>query len=65
MYKALIIRTKKLTLNFTNTCVKFDQNAVILLKNDKPLGSRIFGPVPLKLRNQKLFKIIALANILI
>lgn len=65
MYKALIIRTKKLTLNFANTCVKFDQNAVILLKNDKPLGSRIFGPVPLKLRNQKLFKIITLANILI
>lgn len=65
MYKALIIRTKNLTLNFANTYIKFDQNAVILLKNNKPVGSRIFGPVPLKLRNQKLFKIISLANTLI
>lgn len=65
MYKALIIRTKKLMLNFANTSIKFDQNAVILLKNNKPIGSRIFGPVPLKLRNQKLFKIISLANTLI
>ena len=65
MYKALVVRTKVLTSNFSNTSIKFDQNAVILLKNDKPLGSRIFGPVPLKLRKNKNFKIIMLANILI
>ena len=65
MYKALVIRTKFLTLNFANTYVKFDQNAIILLKNNKPVGTRIFGPVPLKLRDNKLFKIITLANILI
>ena len=65
IYKALIIRTQYKTLNFSNNYIRFNQNSIILLNNNKPLGTRIFGPIPIKLRKQKLFKIISLSSILV
>ncbi|MGL4283210.1 MAG: uL14 family ribosomal protein, partial [Eubacterium aggregans] len=42
--------------------IKFDQNAAVLIKEDKnPQGTRIFGPVARELRDKKFMKIVSLA----
>jgi large subunit ribosomal protein L14 len=66
IYKALVIRTKYASKNGMNSYVSFDNNSLILLNNQlQPVGTRIFGPVPLKLRQHKHFKIISLASNLV
>ena len=50
--------------NITGICdvVSFDENAVVLIKDDKsPIGTRIFGPVARELRDRDYMKIISLA----
>lgn len=61
--KAVIIRTKKGINRNDGTHIKFDDNACVLIKDDKsPVGTRILGPVARELREKKYTKIISLAS---
>ena len=63
IFKALIIKTKSKQVNFDGSVIWFEFNAVSLLtKQEKPLGSRIVGPVPIKLKTGKFSKIAAIAS---
>jgi large subunit ribosomal protein L14 len=58
---AVVVRTKKGVRRQDGSVIRFDQNAVVLLNNQKqPIGTRIFGPVTRELR-AKFMKIISLA----
>jgi large subunit ribosomal protein L14 len=60
--KAVIVRTKKEIRRKDGTYIKFDENAAVIIKEDKtPVGTRIFGPVTRELRDGKFMKIISLA----
>lgn len=60
--KAVVVRTKKTYRRPDGTYIRFDQNAVVLVNNDKePIGTRIFGPVARELRWKEFMKIISLA----
>jgi large subunit ribosomal protein L14 len=66
IWKALIVRSKSNNKSALNHYLSFNENSVILLTNQNvPIASRILGPVPLFLRNQKQIKILALASTLI
>ena len=60
--KAVIVRTSKERHRPDGSDIRFDENAVVILKNDgDPRGTRIFGPVGRELRDKKFMKIISLA----
>lgn len=60
--KAVIVRTKKGVRRESGNTIKFDQNACVIIKEDKsPRGSRIFGPVCRELREKGYTKIVSLA----
>ncbi|MFA5527928.1 MAG: 50S ribosomal protein L14 [Peptostreptococcales bacterium] len=60
--KAVIVRTKSGVRRVDGSYVKFDQNAAVVIKDDKnPVGTRIFGPVARELRDKSFMKIISLA----
>ena len=60
--KAVIVRTKRGVRREDGTYVRFDENAAILIKDDKnPSGTRIFGPVARELRDKDYMKILSLA----
>ncbi len=60
--KGVVVRTKKETRRADGTYIRFDQNAVVLINNQKePIGTRIFGPVARELRWKEFTKIISLA----
>ncbi|RKD34122.1 50S ribosomal protein L14 [Thermohalobacter berrensis] len=60
--KAVIVRTKKGIKREDGSYIKFDENAAVIIKDDKtPVGTRIFGPVTRELREGKFMKIISLA----
>ena len=60
--KAVIVRTKKGVRRGDGTYVRFDENAAVLIKDDKnPRGTRIFGPVARELREKDYTKILSLA----
>ena len=60
--KAVIVRTKKGVRRNDGTYVRFDENAAVLIKEDKnPKGTRIFGPVARELRDKEYMKILSLA----
>lgn len=60
--KAVIVRTKKGARRVDGSYVKFDQNAAVIIKEDKnPVGTRIFGPVARELRDKNFMKIVSLA----
>lgn len=60
--KAVIVRTKKGVRRNDGTYIQFDENAAVIIKEDKtPVGTRIFGPVTRELRDGKFMKIISLA----
>ena len=60
--KAVIVRTKKPIRRADGTMVRFDENAAVIIKEDKtPLGTRIFGPVARELRDGEYMKILSLA----
>ena len=66
IFKALIVRTKYKNKTLLNHYISFNENSVILLNNQNvPIGSRILGPIPIQLRNNKQVKIISLASIII
>ena len=60
--KAVIVRTKFGLRRADGSYIKFDDNAVVIIKEDKtPKGTRIFGPVARELRDGDFMKIISLA----
>ncbi len=60
--KAVIVRTKRGVRREDGTYVRFDENAAVLIKDDKnPRGTRIFGPVARELRERDFMKILSLA----
>ena len=60
--KAVIVRTVKSTRRPDGSYVRFDDNAAVLIKEDKnPRGTRIFGPVARELREKDYMKILSLA----
>lgn len=60
--KAVIVRTKSGVRRKDGTYIKFDENACVIIKEDKsPRGTRIFGPVARELRDSNFMKIVSLA----
>lgn len=60
--KAVVVRTKKEYRRPDGSYIRFDQNAAVLINDDKePRASRIFGPVARELRDKQFMKIISLA----
>ena len=60
--KAVIVRSAKGVRRADGTYVRFDDNAAVLIKDDKnPRGTRIFGPVARELRDRDYMKILSLA----
>ena len=60
--KAVIVRTKRGLRREDGTYVRFDENAAVIIKEDKnPRGTRIFGPVARELREKDFMKILSLA----
>ena len=60
--KAVSVRSKKGVRRNDGTYVRFDENAAVLIKEDKnPRGTRIFGPVARELRDKEFMKILSLA----
>lgn len=61
--KAVIVRTKYGISRENGSYIKFDDNAAVIIKDDKtPVGTRIFGPVARELRDRDFMKIISLAS---
>ena len=62
MSLAVIVRTKKEIRRKDGSYIRFDDNAAVLLnENKEPIGTRIFGPVARELREKKYMKIVSLA----
>ena len=60
--KAVIVRTRRGVRRENGTYIKFDDNACVIIKDDKtPKGTRIFGPVARELRDKDFMKIVSLA----
>ena len=60
--KAVIVRTKRGVRREDGSYVRFDENAAVIIKEDKnPRGTRIFGPVARELRERDYMKILSLA----
>ena len=60
--KAVVVRTSKAVRRAAGTYVRFDDNAAVLIKDDRnPTGTRIFGPVARELRDRDYMKILSLA----
>ena len=60
--KAVIVRTKKELRRKDGSYIRFDDNAAVLINNQKePQGTRVFGPVARELREKKFMKILSLA----
>ena len=61
--KAVIVRSKFGLRREDGSYIKFDDNACVLIKDDKtPVGTRIFGPVARELREKEFMKIVSLAK---
>ena len=59
---AVVVRTKKGIRRADGSLIRFDDNAAVILNNNKaPSGTRIFGPVTRELRTEQFMKIISLA----
>jgi len=59
--KAVVVRTAKEVRREDGTAIRFDGNAAVILNNNEPVGTRIFGPVVRELRGKNFMKIISLA----
>ena len=61
--KAVVVRTKRGVRREDGSYIKFDDNACILIKDDKtPVGTRVFGPVAREIRDAGFMKIVSLAE---
>jgi large subunit ribosomal protein L14 len=62
VHRAVIVRTAFPLRRADGTTIRFDRNAAVLIsKQDEPIGTRIFGPVTRELRGKNFMKIISLA----
>jgi len=60
--RAVVVRTVKEVRRLDGSYIKFDENAAVLVTDDKePIGTRIFGPVARELRGRQFMKIVSLA----
>lgn len=60
--RAVVVRTKREYQRADGTYIKFDTNsAVLITKDNEPIGTRIFGPVARELRRKRFMKIVSLA----
>ncbi|KAB3535482.1 50S ribosomal protein L14 [Alkaliphilus pronyensis] len=60
--KAVVVRTTSDIKRKDGSYIKFDENAAVIIKEDKqPMGTRIFGPVTRELRDKDFMKIVSLA----
>ena len=60
--KAVVVRTKNPIRRADGSYIRFDENAAVIIKEDKtPRGTRIFGPVARELRDKEYMKILSLA----
>ncbi len=62
--RAVVVRTANATRRPDGSCIRFDDNAAVLItdqRNPNPRGTRIFGPVARELRDKQFMKIISLA----
>ena len=60
--KAVVVRTNKEIRRPDGSYIKFDENAAVIIKDDKsPRGTRIFGPVARELREKDFMRIVSLA----
>ena len=60
--KAVVVRSKKGLRRVDGSYFRFDENAAVIIKDDKtPRGTRIFGPVARELRDKDFMKIVSLA----
>ena len=61
--KAVIVRSKSGLRREDGSYIKFDDNACVIIKDDKsPIGTRVFGPVARELRDKDFMKIVSLAK---
>ena len=61
--KAVIVRSKRGVRREDGSYVRFDENAAVIIKEDRnPRGTRIFGPVARELREKDFMKILSLAS---
>ena len=61
--KAVVVRSTKGVRREDGTYIRFDENAAVIIKEDKnPKGTRIFGPVARELRDKDYMKILSLAR---
>ena len=61
--KAVIVRSKFGVRREDGSYIKFDDNACVIIKDDKsPIGTRVFGPVARELRDKDFMKIVSLAK---
>ena len=62
IHRAVIVRTAKEITRQDGTSIRFDRNAAVLIdRNNEPIGTRIFGPVTRELRARQFMKIVSLA----
>ena len=62
VHRAVIVRTKRDIHRPDGSTIRFDKNAAVLLtKQNEPIGTRIFGPVTRELRAKQFMKIVSLA----
>lgn len=60
--KAVVVRTLRAIFRKDGSCIRFDENAAVIIKEDNtPRGTRIFGPMPRELRDKNFSKILSLA----
>lgn len=60
--KAVVVRSKRGVRRKDGSYIKFDENAAVLIKEDKnPVGTRIFGPIARELRDHEYMRILSLA----
>jgi large subunit ribosomal protein L14 len=60
--KAVVVRTKRGVRRTDGSYIRFDENACVIIRDDKsPRGTRIFGPVARELRDKDFMKIVSLA----
>lgn len=60
--RAVVVRVRKETRRPDGSYIRFDENAAVLINNQKePTGTRIFGPVARELREKQFMKIVSLA----
>lgn len=62
VHRAVVVRTKKEYRRRDGSYIRFEENAAVLINNQKePIGTRIFGPVARELRSKNFMKLVSLA----